>query len=129
MDTGRRPDEICQLPLACLDQDERGPVLVYTDFKTNRHDRRLPISTATAELIRRQQQRVRQRYPHADEAKLVLLPRTNANPYGQSSIRAATLTNFHRGWVDSVPSLLLDDGTPFLKSLAVPYAYRHIVPA
>jgi integrase len=57
MDTGRRPDEVCQLPLACLDQDERGPVLIYTDFKTNHADRRLPISTATAELIRGQQQR------------------------------------------------------------------------
>lgn len=80
MDTGRRPDEICQLPLACLDQDERGPVLIYTDFKTNRCDRRLPISTATAELIRGQQHRVRQRYPHADETKLVLLPGTKGNP-------------------------------------------------
>jgi integrase len=125
MDTGRRPDEICQLPLTCLDQDERGPVLIYTDFKTNRHDRRLPISTATAELIRGQQQRVRLRYPNADETNLVLLPGTNGNPFGQRPIRAATLTNFHREWVDSLPPLLLDDGTPFPKSLAVPYAYRH----
>jgi integrase len=125
MDTGRRPDEICQLPLACLDQDERGPVLIYTDFKTNRADRRLPISTATAELIRGQQQRVRERYPHAEETKLALLPGIKGNPNGQRPIRAATLTNFHREWVDSLPPLLLDDGAPFPKSLAVPYAYRH----
>ena len=80
MDTGRRPDEICQLSLACLDQDERGPVLIYTDFKTNRCDRRLPISTATAELIRGQQQRVVPNYPHADETKLVLLPEPKEIP-------------------------------------------------
>jgi len=33
MDTGRRPDEICRLPLECLDRDARGPVLIYTDSR------------------------------------------------------------------------------------------------
>ena len=93
-------------------QDARGPVLVYTDFKTNRCDCRLPISTATADVIRGQQQRVRERFPNADQTKLVLLPGTNGNPNGQRTIRAATLTNVHRVWVDSIADIRLDDGTP-----------------
>ena len=125
MDTGRRPDEICRLPLQCLDRDARGPVLVYTDFKTNRCDCRLPISTATADVILKQQVRVRERFPIADQTKLVLLPGTNGNANGQRTIRATTLTNVHRVWVDAIADIRLDDGTPFPRRLVVPYAYRH----
>jgi hypothetical protein len=38
MDTGRRPDEICQLPLDCLERDGDGKyVLIYTDYKETGH--------------------------------------------------------------------------------------------
>src|SRR5258708_36849171 len=37
IDTGRRPDEICQLRLDCLTRDTHGnPGLIYTDAKTHR---------------------------------------------------------------------------------------------
>ena len=99
-------------------QDERGPVLVYTDFKTNRCDCRLPISTATAELIRATAGPSARTLSDADETKLVLLPGTKGNPNGQRPIRAATLTNVHREWVEAIaPDFCLDDGTPFPKSL------------
>jgi hypothetical protein len=43
VDTGRRPDEICKLPIDCLTRDEDDKaVLIYTDSKNNRPDRRLP---------------------------------------------------------------------------------------
>ena len=43
MDTGRRPDEICQLPFDCLARDaDSSPVLVYDNHKGARNGRRLP---------------------------------------------------------------------------------------
>ena len=72
---------------------------------------------------------MRERFPIADQTKLVLLPGTNGNANGQRTIRATTLTNVHRVWVDAIADIRLDDGTPFPRRLVVPYAYRHIVPA
>ena len=59
IDTGSRPDEICRLPIDCLDVGVDGKtVLVYTGHKRNRTGRRLPISDATTRLIRDQLTRV-----------------------------------------------------------------------
>ena len=127
MDTGRRPDEICQLPLECLEADPQGPVLVYTDYKTNKPGR-LPISTSTADIVRNQQTRIRQRYLNRDQTQLVLLSAAARNPHGHRALRATTLTNIHRSWVDSLPQLTLDEGTSFPRTGVVPYSYRHIVP-
>ena len=53
IDTGRRPEDICALPLDCLGQDADGaPVLIYDNHKVNRLGRRLPISGKTAGVIR-----------------------------------------------------------------------------
>ncbi|WP_244945558.1 tyrosine-type recombinase/integrase [Couchioplanes caeruleus] len=126
MDTGRRPDEICQLPLQCLDQDADGnDVLVYTDFKANRIGRRLPITASTAQLIRDQQQRTRDRFPNIPDRQLVLLPAKQRNSHGARAIRATTLTQAHRLRVDSLPAPTLPDGTAFPREYLVPYAYRH----
>jgi hypothetical protein len=58
MDTGRRPQEICALPLDCLARDSDGsPVLVCENHKQNRLSRRLPVAEATAQVIIAQQQR------------------------------------------------------------------------
>ena len=49
IDTGRRPEDILDLPLDCLARDkDGGAVLVYDNVKANRLGRRLPISEATA---------------------------------------------------------------------------------
>jgi hypothetical protein len=49
VDTGRRPNEICQLSWDCLDRDADGkPVLVYDNHKNHRPGRRQPIPEATA---------------------------------------------------------------------------------
>ena len=97
-------------PLDCLDRDGDGKyVLTYTDYKENRLHRRLPIPDSTAALIRGQQAAVRAAFPHTDPETLMLLPATSTNPEGTKPLRATSLTNLHRGWVDQLPKFTLSD--------------------
>jgi hypothetical protein len=126
IDTGRRPDEICQLPIDCLDIGANGKaVLVYTDYKQNRPDRRLPITDATANIIRDQQAHVCKHYPNTRPERLVLLPAQQRNPHDDKSIRATTLTNQHHDWIHAHPPFIFLDGTVFPKNRIILYAYRH----
>ncbi|WP_430786917.1 tyrosine-type recombinase/integrase [Actinoplanes sp. G11-F43] len=126
MDTGRRPGEICVLPLDCLDRDPDGKyLLVYDDAKTHRRGRRLPIKDSTGELILTQQHAVRARFPGTDPARLVLLPAPLRNPHGTRTMPMHTLGEVHRRWVDALPDLLHADGAIFPKAAIVPYAWRH----
>jgi len=60
IDTGRRPEEICNLAFDCLARDDDGlPVLVYDNYKANRAARRLPISEQNATVITTQQHAAR----------------------------------------------------------------------
>ncbi|MGH3155584.1 MAG: tyrosine-type recombinase/integrase, partial [Streptosporangiaceae bacterium] len=125
MDTGRRPDEICALPLDCLTRDSNGePVLIYQNVKAHRPGRRLPIASATAQLISAQQEQVKARFPATPAGELALLPTRRANPHGKRPVSAVTMSSRHRDWVDSLPPLL-SDGTEYDKNRIVPYAYRH----
>ena len=102
MDTGRRPDEICELPWDCLAQDPDGKhVLVYFNFKRNR-ERRLPIADATAALIAGQKAVAREQFPGTPAGKLKLLPGLKTNPYGRKGISAGWLADLHRQWADSL---------------------------
>jgi integrase len=137
IDTGRRPDEICQLKLDCLERDgDRKPVLVYDNIKAHRQDRRLPIPAATAVLITRQQQRVRDRFPDEPVGQLKLLPAPTRNPHGRRAITDGWVGERHREWVNSlpdavVPTVVETDGKPTTKMLPFDkkriflYAYRH----
>ncbi|MDT5367378.1 MAG: hypothetical protein QOC62_1809 [Mycobacterium sp.] len=126
IDTGRRPEDILNLPLDCLARDkDGGDVLVYDNIKANRLGRRLPISTATAAVITSQQQRIRQRFPHTLAAKLKLLPTPYRNPDGHKAISRTTLQARHRDWVAGLPTLRTRDGVEFDTAKIVPYAYRH----
>jgi integrase len=137
IDTGRRPDELCQLHLDCLDRDGDGkPVLVYDNIKAHRHGRRLPIPEATAAVITAQQQRVRERFPDEPADQLKLLPAPARNPHGRRSITAGAVGHRHRDWVSELPdvpapTVVEIDGTPTTKMLPFdkkkifPYAYRH----
>jgi integrase len=126
IDTGRRPEDILNLPLDCLARDkDGGEVLVYDNAKANRLGRRLPISKATAEVITGQQQRVRQRFPGTPPGKLKLLPTPYRNPDGHKAISKTTLQARHRDWVAAVPVLHTRDGLEFDPAKVVPYAYRH----
>ena len=129
MDTGRRPEEACDLPWDCLERDRNGKyVLVYDNLKCQRRRRELPITDATAELITGQQQRVRACYPHTPVADLKLLPAPKMNPRGTKPLPTATLNENHRAWVDALPALMVCHGSTlaeFDKAAVFPYAYRH----
>lgn len=129
IDTGRRPEDILDLPLDCLARDtDGGVVLVYDNAKADRLGRRLPISNATATVINAQQQRVRARFPDTPARELTLLPGPRRNPDGRRPISISMLDDRHREWVDSLP-LRTGDGGEFDKAKVVPYAYRHLCPA
>lgn len=97
MDTGRRPDEIVQLRLDCVVRDAHSkPVLVYTDSKNHRPNRRLPIAEATAAVIADQQANVRVRFPDTLVRDLPLFPRERTNPDGTATYNEPTFTNTHR---------------------------------
>lgn len=135
IDTGRRPDEVCQLTLDCLERDPDGSlVLLYDNHKAYRLGRRLPIAKATGAVITAQQERVRRRFPDTPAAALKLLPSSVSNPSGTKPI--SRIWDQHRAWVTSLPDFLVpveveEDGEPVTKMLpfdkrrVFPYAYRH----
>jgi integrase len=126
IDTGRRPEDICNLPLDCLRRDGDGaPVLVYDNVKANRLGRRLPIAEATAEVITVQQQRVRDRFPDTPLRELKLLPAPRCNPDGRRAITSSSIDAKHREWVTALGVLRTPDGAEFDKTRIIPYAYRH----
>lgn len=126
MDTGRRPTEICKIAWDCLHQDADGKyVLIYTDFKNNRADRRLPVTDATAKLITAQQEHVRSRFPDTPAADLVLFPRATRNRDGTRPITDILLGAAHRKWAGTLPPLRLEDGRELGKTAVFLYAYRH----
>jgi hypothetical protein len=126
IDTGRRPEDILDLPLDCLQRDKNGAaVLVYDNAKAHRLDRRLPISQATTAVIIAQQNFVRQRFPHTPLGELKLLPSPRRNPTGRRPITIAMLDQRHREWVTALPTLRTGDGVEVDKTRIVPYAYRH----
>ena len=89
MDTGRRPDEICQLRLDCLTRDAHGkPVLIYTDSKNHRPGRRLPVAEATARVIASQQADVRVRFPGTPPGSCRCSPVTGPTRAGRHLQRA-----------------------------------------
>jgi integrase len=126
IDTGRRPEEICDLAWDCVRRDADGqPVLIYDNDKANRLDRRLPIAEATATVVIDHQKRVHARYPNTPLGELKLLPSPHYNPDGRRGIAVGSLSGRHRIWVNSLPALMRADGTPFDKTTLVPYCYRH----
>ncbi len=139
IDTGRRPDEICQLRLDCLTRDAHGkPVLIYTDSKNHRPSRRLPIAEATARIIASQQADVRARFSATPVSDLPLFPRDKTNPDGTGTYTESGFTNTHRKWINAIAGLLVttaagEDGTlyeqVFDRLAVIPYAYRHILSA
>jgi hypothetical protein len=126
IDTGRRPEDILDLPLDCLQRDKNGAaVLVYDNAKANRLGRRLPISQPTAAVIIAQQNRVQQRFPHTPIGELKLLPTPRRNPTGGRAITIAMLDQRHREWITALPPLRTGDGVEVDKTRIVPYCYRH----
>ena len=126
IDTGRRPAEIATLVFDCLTRDADGsPVLIYDNHKNAREGRRLPVTEATANVIARQQRRVRRRFPNAGVGRLVLLPTVIGNPDGSRPVSVQSLIQRHHDWIGRMPPLILTDGREFDKAKIAPYCYRH----
>ena len=97
IDTGRRPDEICQLRLDCLTRDAHGkPVLIYTDSKNHRPGRRLPVAEATARIIASQQADVRARFPATRPRVTAAVPPGQDQPGRDGTYSERTFTSTHR---------------------------------
>jgi hypothetical protein len=123
IDTGRRPEDILDLPLDCLQRDkDDAAVLVYDNAKAHRLGRRLPISEATATVINDQQHRVRARFPHTPAGELTLLPSPRRNPDGRRPITISMLEDRHRSWVTGLGILRTRDGTEVDRTRVIPYA-------
>ena len=125
IDTGRRPEEILGLPLDCLTRDKDGAAVLIPTTSKLTGSAAGSRSAPTAEVITSQQQRVRQRFPHAPAAKLRLLPTSYRNPDGTKPISRSTLEARHRNWVGALQALRTRDGLAFDTAKIVPYAYRH----
>ena len=118
IDTGRRPEEICDLAFDCLARDDDGlPVLVYDNHKANRPGRRLPISEHTAARHHRPAAAGPRPLPaHAGRraeaaAHRPAQPRRPPRDHRRSASRSR-----HRAWVDRMPALRTADGAEFDKS-------------
>lgn len=145
--TGRRPDELANLPLIdCLDhntyRDDQGvertqAVLVHDMPKVGIVGYRLPITSETASLIQEQQLRVRSAFPDTDPNLLPLFPAPFHNPTGVRPVPTWQVATFIRSWVNSLPALLApeahEDGraggpigaAQFPRWKVYPYALRH----
>ncbi len=125
IDTGRRPEDILNLPVDCLHRDADGAVvLVYDNAKADRLGRRLPIGHGTAAVITAQQERVRARFPGTPPGELKLLPSPRRNPNGRRAITISMFDDRHSAWARGL-GLKNRDGTEFDPARLVPYAYRH----
>jgi len=123
IDTGRRPEDICALPLDCLARDKDNlPILVYDNAKAGRLGRRLPVSESTAQVIAAQQRRTRARFPATPAGELKLLPSPRRNPAGRRPITRQMLDKRHRAWIAGLPA---SGGSQSGTSRIVVYCYRH----
>jgi len=132
--TGRRPAEICHLPVTCLQWDERlredgtvdrRPVLVYRPEKTPKRAKRLPVHAREAMIIKRAQERARARFPDLAAGKLPLFPRRVQNRSGTVPISGARMSHAVREWARRLPDLVDSDGSPFDRERVFAYAFRH----
>ena len=127
MDTGRRPEDILDLPLDCLAHDKDGAaVLVYDNAKANRLGRRLPISEATATVITAQQDAVRRRFPDTPTSQLntaALPTRQPRREQGQSASTCSAVATANGSAASA--SSPQPDNRVFDTSKIIPYAYRH----
>lgn len=149
LETGRRPSEVCGLRADCLSYDlqlnietgeqERRPTLIFDASKVRKVRCRLPISDATADIIREQADEVRRRYPKTPQSALALFPTPVLNPHGKKPYDATMFGREIRAWADALDLydgsvlatgqlvLLRHAGQPvrFDPGRVFPYAFRH----
>lgn len=109
-------------------------MLIYTDSKNNKPNRRLPIADATAQIIADQQDYVRQRFPAIASRELALFPKDRANLTGVNPINEPVFSKLHRDFIDAIADQLVtttagpggrERQERFDRLGIVPYSYRH----
>ena len=127
-DTGRRPREVCALPLECLEIEGGEYSLIYHNYKKQRLRRRLPVTAATAAEIQTWQHR-RAGLHLPESAREWLFP-AMTDRASRGHLATNKLTSVMRAWINAIPILHGDlpgpDGTPlpFDRSLIFPKAFR-----
>jgi integrase len=145
--TGRRPWETRHLRFACLDwdtvsvqrpdgtrEDRTYPLLTYWMQKSRRRHL-LPLHEGDAAVIQRQQQHLRAAHPewfgpdgNPLDPEMLLFPttrRSRANQHGTRPHETTTLGYWLGSWMQAIPELLEEDGTPFDRRRVFAYAFRH----
>ncbi|MFI7642316.1 tyrosine-type recombinase/integrase [Nonomuraea sp. NPDC049400] len=128
-DTGRRPYEIAQLDVDCLEKDGEGWLLRWDNGKGLRNGRRLPIPAETVATVHTWLAvRATIELPTGSEG--FLFP--PAGEFGQvRHLESDQISPIIRAFADAVPTLLAEefgpDGRrlPFDRSQIIPYAFRH----
>ncbi|OKK24453.1 hypothetical protein AMK09_06525 [Streptomyces sp. CB02488] len=128
-DTGRRPWEVGNLSLNCIDSDNGDYTLIWNNHKARRNRRRLPITAATAHAILRWRER-RLMLDVPSRSVNYLFPAITDGS-GIPHLNSGNLARAIRAWADSIPvihSEVLDEDSnplPFDRLLIYPYAFRH----
>ncbi|WP_371660697.1 tyrosine-type recombinase/integrase [Streptomyces sp. NBC_00280] len=128
-DTGRRPGEVCKLPVDCLKVDGAEFDLLWDNHKARRFRRRLPVASQTVAAIRVWQER-RAQMDIPDVCQRYLFPAITGNS-GNRHLASNYLSQAIRQWVDAIPDLHAEaadtDGSPlpFDRTLIYTYAFRH----
>ncbi len=128
-DTGRRPLEVCSLPLDCLETLDGDHNLVWDNHKGRRNRRRLPVIGHTARAIISWRER-RSSLDVPARSSGYLFPAITDDA-GYPHLNPANLSRAIRVWVTSIPAINSDapasDGCPqpFDRMLIYPYAFRH----
>jgi len=110
------------------------PFVTYWMQKTRRRHV-LPLHDSDAAVIERQQQHLRATHPEwftpdgaPQDPEMLLFPttrRSRANHHGTRPYDTSTLALWLDNWIQAIPELLDEDGTPFDRRRAFPYAFRH----
>lgn len=127
-DTGRRPLEVSSLHLECLTGTNE-PVLQWNNHKAGRFNRKLPVTAATAEVIRNWQI-VREQIEVPSRSGDYLFP-ARSEVAQMPHLASTYLSQAIRGWVDGLDRLDGEtinehgDLAPFDRRRVFPYAFRH----
>ncbi|MGW6394147.1 tyrosine-type recombinase/integrase [Streptomyces sp. NPDC055103] len=129
-DTGRRPREVASLKRDCLEFADKDCFLVWNNYKSKRHRRRLPITRETAADLQAWAKRRESLVAAPARSGAYLFPaisETSRYPHMESGVFSRAL----RQWVQSLESIH-SEGTgqnglpvPFDREKIFPYAFRH----
>jgi integrase len=130
-DTGRRPGEVVSLHVGCVEVIDGQHNLIYDNHKSGRMRRRVPITSATADIIMGwQRHRVQLSTPPAMRHWLFPSPQLRAQQ-SHGHVTSACVASAFKAWVAQIGTLdselIGPDGepVPYESCLVTPYALRH----